>query len=755
MIRKESRFWTVTMLRGLVALLLIVGYSTSAWGQVKSYLMSKDNLGSVDVSSDISWDDAKGGMHFNGADRANGTKNVVKITDKPFDNVNPNTGFAVTMQCWINSSQNDGNRRLLEVFINDNSGNRYHWFNFIGGMSNSNDNWHMGIEMQRHHGTTSNVVTYVKKTDANKTYADKWVNVAIIFTPKNNSTAIAEVYVDGVKISSADHNGIYQTLQNIKDYTNVWIGNCNVDNHGTNGWIRNVQIIPSGNVNSLYLRSGVESLSNGKITAKVTGSSSGQTVTKAGIIMSSGVDIVLTAVPNTGYYMSEMFLDQTTGATTSVMTKSASDAYTNPEYSFTFNNTSYTFATFSEREYTVVYNQNSDVTVGGQTTQETVTGMPTATDTKYKYFTDAFTFPTETPTRTGYTFLGWSTDKDATTATYTASECQSGKTLAAAEGGATESDKGVFSSAASDQNVLTLYAIWQKNDYTLNINVITQDYTGTQTASNSGTNSVTGTGGTVALARALETTPDEWTATNTVVQYKDRVKITTTNATDYHLQELRYSYNDGTEHTVDITDWNGYSSVVKDFTMNHAAITNVTAVFKHNQQYNITTSAISGTGNTVSYLVKHNGTEGSAVASTASPQAMENDEVKVIATATTGYKVRSIEYKFASETDWHSLFYGKTTSITTSALTMLGQEVTVNTIFLADRTIAVGGHSERGSITMTGTYGTSSGDVTTDATSANASLTANLGDLVTVAATCGTGWHFDRSEEHTSELQSR
>ena len=217
--------------------------------------------------------------------------------------------------------------------------------------------------------------------------------MAIIFTPKNNSTAIAEVYVDGVKISSADHNGIYQTLQNIKDYTNVWIGNCNVDNHGTNGWIRNVQIIPSGNVNSLYLRSGVESLSNGKITAKVTGSSSGQTVTKAGIIMSSGVDIVLTAVPNTGYYMSEMFLDQTTGATTSVMTKSASDAYTNPEYSFTFNNTSYTFATFSEREYTVVYNQNSDVTVGGQTTQETVTGMPTATDTKYKYFTDAFTFP--------------------------------------------------------------------------------------------------------------------------------------------------------------------------------------------------------------------------------------------------------------------------------------------------------------------------------------------------------------------------
>jgi len=739
MIRKESRFWTVTT-RLVMTLLLVVGYGTSAWGQVKSYLMSKDNLGSVYVSSDISWDDSKGGMKFNGADRSGGNKNVVKITDNPFENVNPATGFALTMQCWINSSQNNGNRRLFEVFKNNN-GTRYHWFNLIGGMSNTTDNWHMGIEMQRFYGASNNVVTYVKKSDTSKTYADKWVNVAVIFRPKDNSTAIAEVYVDGVMISTATHNGIYQTLYNIKDYDNVWIGNCNVDNHGTNGWIRNVQIIPSGNVNSLYLRSGVESLLNGKITAKVTGSSSGQAVTKAGIIMSSGVDIVLTAEPNTGYYMSEMFLDQTTGATTSVMTKSASDAYTNPEYSFTFNNTSYTFATFAQREYTVVYDQNSDVTVGGNTTTETVTGMPTATSTKYKYFTDAFTFPSATPTRTGYTFLGWSTDKNATTATYTANQ-----TIEADNTSTATTPKGILSSAVSDDHVLTLYAIWQKNDYTLNINVITQDYTGTQTASNSGTNSVTGTGGTVALARALETTPDEWTATNTVVQYKDRVKITTTNATDYHLQELRYSYNDGTEHTVDITDWNGYANVVKDFTMNHAAVTTVTAVFRHDHQYTITSDIQQndGAGNSVAYLVTHNSTEGEPIASTASPTAMENDLVKVQATIASGYKLRQVDYKFTEENDWHSLYNNKTSgtgslaTFTTDALTMLGKDVAVKTVFLADRTVSVGGHSERGSITMTGTYGTSSGGVTTDATSANASLTANLGDLVTVAATCAT-----------------
>ena len=222
--------------------------------------MSKDNLGSVTVSSDIAWDDEKDAMKFNGADHTNGTRNVVKVNDQPFANVNPTTGFAVTMQCWIDGAKNNGNRRLLEVFKNNDSGARYHWFNFIGGMS---DDWHMGIELQRFYGTENVINSNIQRYDKNKKYADGWRNITILFKPKGTGTyATAEVYLDGAKISSTSDNVVEQTLVNIKEYDNIWIGNCNVDkNHGTFGWVRNLQIVPTGNMGSLSLGSSLSSLS--------------------------------------------------------------------------------------------------------------------------------------------------------------------------------------------------------------------------------------------------------------------------------------------------------------------------------------------------------------------------------------------------------------------------------------------------------------------------------------------------------------
>ena len=766
--------------RLVMTLVLLTGFASSVWADgitVKSYLTSQDDLPAGNSSNTkmkngggVTWDANENAAFFHGFSWSN--NNYLEITDSPFANVTASTGFALSMEfkmLWgdgdhytTSAGMEPSNpyigpwSRLFSAYKNqeDANGNTGYTFEVIavsGGAQVTYNGTATYVQPVKNENVLRTQMVYQGKETTNVTvpenqrnnyfsdsYKDKkgegWHNLTLLL----KSGEAPKMYIDGVEISittdGTDDNYAYKhVINDIKNWPYLCIGRSPYKRDRCfYGWVRNVMIVPSGQVAKISLSSAV---SNGSLKAAVSGSSSiGETLTTGGIMLPKETSVQLTAIPNTGYRLNTMTVAGNTVSTT------------NNAYTFTLNNETTASATFTEREYSVVYDPNNEVTVGGQTTTETVTGMPTADNTQYKYFTQAFTFPQNTPTRVGYTFKGWSNVKTDPLADNTSVTYEAGTTVSADNSSSPTSAKGKFSSTVSNNNVLTLYAVWQKTNYNLNINVITQDYLGNQVGEvSTGSGSVTGTGGTVTLARALQISPDIWTASNTVAQYKDLVRITTTNATDYHLQELRYSYTDGTAQTVNITDWNGYSSVIKSFTMNHAAITTVTAVFKGNQQYNITTSDISGTGNTVSYVVKHNGTE-STKASTASPTAMENDEVKVIATSTNGYKVRSIAYQFANETDWHSLFNGKTSDYTTSALTMLGRNVTVNTTFLANRTVTVGGKTERGTITMTGTYGTSSGDVTTSPTAGNAALTAHLGDVVTVTAVPTAGWHFDTSK---------
>jgi uncharacterized repeat protein (TIGR02543 family) len=93
----------------------------------------------------------------------------------------------------------------------------------------------------------------------------------------------------------------------------------------------------------------------------------------------------------------------------------------------------YPKVTFTYYEpYTITYNAN-----GGS-------GAPAAGK---KVHGDAFTLSSTKPTRTGYTFQGWSTSSTATTATYSA-----GGTLP----------------ATTNANT-TLYAVWKINSYTVTI----------------------------------------------------------------------------------------------------------------------------------------------------------------------------------------------------------------------------------------------------------------------------------------------
>ena len=122
----------------------------------------------------------------------------------------------------------------------------------------------------------------------------------------------------------------------------------------------------------------------------------------------------------TGY----TFLGWSTSSTATSATYSAGGSYTN--------NASVTlYAVWSVNTYTVSYNAN-----GGS-------GAPSS---QTKIYGTALTLSSTKPTRTGYTFIGWSTSSTATSATYTAG-----------------------SSYTSNSSV-TLYAVWKLNTYTVSYN---------------------------------------------------------------------------------------------------------------------------------------------------------------------------------------------------------------------------------------------------------------------------------------------
>lgn len=92
----------------------------------------------------------------------------------------------------------------------------------------------------------------------------------------------------------------------------------------------------------------------------------------------------------------------------------------------------------TDYSYTLSYNAN-----GGSGAPSAQTGSNTATSPAY-----TFTVSNTAPTRTGYTFLGWSTSSSATAASYS----------------------GGSSITVTSSGTTTLYAVWQINTYTVSYN---------------------------------------------------------------------------------------------------------------------------------------------------------------------------------------------------------------------------------------------------------------------------------------------
>ena len=162
--------------------------------------------------------------------------------------------------------------------------------------------------------------------------------------------------------------------------------------------------------------------SNTPTTYKVTYNANGGSGAPASQTKTHNVTLTLSSTKptRTGY----TFLGWSTSSSATSATYSAGGSYTT--------NASVTlYAVWKPNTYTVTYNAN-----GGS-------GAPSS---QTKTYGVTLTLSSTKPTRTGYTFLGWSTSSSATSATYTAG-----------------------SSYTSNSSV-TLYAVWKVNTYTVTYN---------------------------------------------------------------------------------------------------------------------------------------------------------------------------------------------------------------------------------------------------------------------------------------------
>ena len=135
-------------------------------------------------------------------------------------------------------------------------------------------------------------------------------------------------------------------------------------------------------------------------------------------------------------YNSETGIDRTYAPNTSV----TSTTYT--QSTSTLN-----WYAISSRTITIKYDAN-----GGSGAPSNSTGTQYWNQYGNKVSTVSIKLSSTDPTRTGYTFLGWSTSSSATSATYTS--------------GAKYSFSNAYNSSAS----VTLYAVWEVNNYTVTYN---------------------------------------------------------------------------------------------------------------------------------------------------------------------------------------------------------------------------------------------------------------------------------------------
>ena len=306
--------------RRVMTMVLMTGLCTSASGQlVQNYLTSKDDFihdttvktlnnntetRIVNGNSNlVKWDDNENAVWFPGG-RGDENRPFLFINDEPFSKVTAGSGLSISMDFKIYQSAHTSASgytgkgtgsyaRLIDVNNNATKGqfveSSQAMFNFTVGGNKDGGGWvnaEPTTTMAKFSTSTDDAryKRFKNQSDVNAIWTDSWHHLTIVMAP----SAIPVIYIDGREIDTnltdasqntktlSESTTIFNGLLNsIGQFKNVFLGRSgyNSANSATSdgylcGYIRNVQIIQSGNVKQLYLRSGA-SLSNGKITSKV------------------------------------------------------------------------------------------------------------------------------------------------------------------------------------------------------------------------------------------------------------------------------------------------------------------------------------------------------------------------------------------------------------------------------------------------------------------------------------------------------
>lgn len=173
--------------------------------------------------------------------------------------------------------------------------------------------------------------------------------------------------------------------------------------------------------------------------------------------------------------------------------------------------------TSGNRTITYTFNKWAAGSATGTTYSAGGSFTPSANTTMYATWNSStsanssWTCSSTTPTRTGYTFLGWSTSNTATTAAYKAG------------------------TAYTITGALTLYAVWQANTYT-----ITYDKNGGTTTPDAQSAKY---GTTITLANAITKANTETTGTITITYNDNGGHGTATSATGTYVNTTPYTFN--------------------------------------------------------------------------------------------------------------------------------------------------------------------------------------------------------------------
>ncbi|MBR2543538.1 InlB B-repeat-containing protein, partial [Candidatus Saccharibacteria bacterium] len=183
-------------------------------------------------------------------------------------------------------------------------------------------------------------------------------------------------------------------------------------------------------------------------------------------------------------------------------------------------------------QYNIVYNGNG--TTASPTTGSTTTSVATH-DAPHTLTSNGFA-------RTGYTFLGWSTASNATTAEYTNSQALTAEQVNS------------LVSGLNDGETKTLYAVWKLNSYRQVVQVRYENADGSWGAYNNVINEDRNHGATVSWSRAADTAYKAASITSYTVTGAKTTQVSVYRNTYTQVVQVRYENADGT--------WGAYSNVI-------------------------------------------------------------------------------------------------------------------------------------------------------------------------------------------------